>query len=203
MFYSHGFKMIKKLWRLLHFNWRYLGTPPWDTGVSPPELIEFLNSKPPGKALDLGCGTGTNLMTLKVFGWQAVGVDFTWLSVWRARAKLRKAGFQAQVIQGNVASEIPLDEKFNLILDIGCYHSVIGEDRTIYQKNIETWLADGGTFLMYAHLSKSPDDQHGIGQQDLHAFSKFLSLQWQRTNDEERPDGGGGFSAKWVCLVKS
>jgi len=38
-------------------------------------------------------------------------------------------------------------------------------------------LADGGTFLMYAHLSKNLDDQHGIGQRDLHAFSKFLSLQ--------------------------
>jgi SAM-dependent methyltransferase len=194
--------MINKLWRLLSFNWRYLGTPPWDTGVSPPELLVFLNTTSPGRALDLGCGTGTNLITLVEFGWQAVGIDFAYLSVWQARAKLRNAGYQSQVIQGNVASELPLEDKFNLILDIGCYHSLTGEDRTSYQHNIDKWLVAGGTFLIYAHLNKNPEDQHGIGQRDLHAFSDFLSLQWQRANDEERPNGGGGFPALWAQFIK-
>lgn len=196
-------KMIKKLWRILSFNWRYLGTPPWDTGVSPPELLEFLNTSSPGRALDLGCGTGTNLLTLVEFNWKVTGVDFTWLSVWQARAKLRKAGSQAQVIQGNVASELPLREKFDFILDIGCYHNLDGEDRTRYQKNIDEWLAPGGTFLMYAHMRDHPDDQHGIGQRDFNAFEQFFSVQWQRTNDEERPDEDGGYPAMWARFVKS
>ena len=186
----------------MSFNSRYLGTPPWDTGVSPPELLEFLNISPPGRALDLGCGTGTNLMTLVEFGWKVTGVDFAWLSAWQARTKLRKAGIQAQVIQGNVASELPLREKFDFILDIGCYHSLDGEDRTSYQNNISKWLAPGGTFLMYAHMRDHPDEQHGIGKEDLNAFDHFLSMQWQRTNDEQRPDGGGGFPALWIQFTK-
>ena len=56
--------MFKKIKRFLDFNLRYLGDPPWDTGVSPPELINFLQTAEPGRALDLGCGSGTNLLTL-------------------------------------------------------------------------------------------------------------------------------------------
>ena len=46
--------------RRIFFELRYLlGDVPWDTGVSPPELLDFLDRHPPGRALDLGCGTGT------------------------------------------------------------------------------------------------------------------------------------------------
>ncbi len=37
------------------------GHPPWDTGVTPPEVVELVEGRdrPPGRAPDLGCGTGT------------------------------------------------------------------------------------------------------------------------------------------------
>src|SRR3989304_4662406 len=48
----------------LHFELSYiLGAAPWDRGVSPPELIAFLDSHPPGRALAIGCGTGTDAPT--------------------------------------------------------------------------------------------------------------------------------------------
>ena len=50
--------------RLL-FELRYLlGFAPWDTGVSPPELIRLIDTHSAGHALHIGCGTGTNAITL-------------------------------------------------------------------------------------------------------------------------------------------
>ena len=65
------------MFRRIYFNLLYLFTrPPWDTGVSPPELYDFIENHEPGRAIDIGCGTGTNVITLAQAGWQVTGVDF-------------------------------------------------------------------------------------------------------------------------------
>jgi 2-polyprenyl-3-methyl-5-hydroxy-6-metoxy-1,4-benzoquinol methylase len=38
--------------------------------------MKFIAETAPGKALDLGCGIGTNAITLAQYGWQATGIDF-------------------------------------------------------------------------------------------------------------------------------
>jgi SAM-dependent methyltransferase len=50
---------------------------------------------PPGRAIDIGCGTGTNVITLARAGWQVTGVDFAPRAISLARKKLKKAGIQA------------------------------------------------------------------------------------------------------------
>ena len=191
-------KMFEKTIRWIRFNLRYLGQPPWDTGVSPPELISFLNRTLPGKALDLGCGTGTNLLTMAEYGWFVVGVDFAWLSVLRARAKLRHAGYDPRVVQGDVAGGLDLDAPFDLVLDIGCYHSLSFEERMNYRKNLGAWLSPGGAYLLYAHRQRVPGDAHGITEDDFASFGTFLILKWRDDGDEVRPDGGGGRAATWA-----
>lgn len=79
--------MFDKIRRWIRFNLLSLGRPPWDTGVSPTELNAYLSSNEPGRALDVGCGTGTNLLTMAQKGWEVVGMDIAWLSVVRARRK--------------------------------------------------------------------------------------------------------------------
>jgi ubiquinone/menaquinone biosynthesis C-methylase UbiE len=90
--------------RRLFFEWRYLRRQaPWDTGQSPPELLAALARLSPGKALDLGCGTGTNLRTMAKAGWQVTGVDFSSQAIDRARRKLRSFGPQVHLIHGDVS----------------------------------------------------------------------------------------------------
>ncbi len=80
------------LGRKLFYSIYYLRKPPWDTGVTPPELEDFVQNHPPGRALDLGCGTGTNVIYLAQHGWQAIGVDFVKKAIHHARQKADQAG---------------------------------------------------------------------------------------------------------------
>ncbi|MBK8033983.1 MAG: class I SAM-dependent methyltransferase [Chloroflexi bacterium] len=61
---------------------------PWDTGITPPEIVQILHELPPGRALDIGCGTGTNVRYLLEHGWEADGLDFVPQAVETARLKL-------------------------------------------------------------------------------------------------------------------
>src|ERR1700681_4661192 len=75
------------------FNERYRGgETPWDTGISPPELLEALENPPEGlprRMLDIGCGSGTNCLTLARRGWHTVGTDFAPLAIDTARQKMQ------------------------------------------------------------------------------------------------------------------
>jgi SAM-dependent methyltransferase len=190
--------MFDKFTRWLRFNLLYLGRPPWDTGVSPPELKDFLKATEPGRALDAGCGTGTNLLTMAKSGWAVVGVDISVLSVLRARAKLRRIDFTGRVICGDITGDLQLTLPFDLVLDIGCYHSLSQKEREKYRQNLDNWLAPGGSYLLYAHLRTEPGASHGVSEDDIQVFNKFLDMQYRQDNDEKRPDGGGGFPATWV-----
>jgi len=194
--------MFEKLLRWLRFNGLYLGRPPWDTGVSPPELMAFLDMSQPGRALDVGCGTGTNLLSIAKKGWDVVGIDIAWLSVFRARVKLRKAKLPARVIYGDVTGELNFSTPFDFILDIGCYHSLFTGGRLAYRDNIRKWLKPGGTFMIYAHKQSSQRREHGITKQDLQAFQEFLVLQWREDSPEKRPDGCGGCPSTWARFLR-
>src|SRR5262245_11118310 len=123
--------------RRLFFEMAYLGKPRWDTGVSPPELYRFIDEHPPGRAMDLGAGTGTNIITVAKAGWKATGVDFSRLAVRYARRKAREAGVQVSVLQDDVSALRKVSGAFDLILDIGCFHTLADEQLEGYAQGVE------------------------------------------------------------------
>lgn len=173
--------------RIFFFFW-YYRNPPWDTGISPPELISFIRSHPPGRALDLGCGTGTNAITLAQAGWQVTGVDFAWNAVQRARNKARKASVQVEFFAEDVTHISHLTAPYDLILDIGCFHNLSSEEKRSYKRNLERLLAPNGTFLLYGFLAnpEDPGQAHGITEADMKAFQNFLVQQSRRDGSERR-----------------
>jgi len=115
--------------RRLFFELRYLiGRAPWDTGITPPEVVELIEGATPlapGRALDLGCGTGTNALYLRRHGWTVVGVDFSDLAIEAAAEKA--AGVDGvRFVRGDVTrlEDLGIEASFDLVLDIGCFHSV-------------------------------------------------------------------------------
>src|SRR2546430_10683656 len=129
--------------------------PPWDTGITPPEVERFVASHPPGRAVDLGCGTGTNAVYLARHGWSAMGVDFAGRAIAKARRRARDAGVSCTFFVGDVAAlEVP--GPFDLALDIGCLHSISVNSRAAYATGLARVVRSGGTYLLYAFAPGGP-----------------------------------------------
>ncbi|UCF60741.1 MAG: class I SAM-dependent methyltransferase [Anaerolineaceae bacterium] len=140
--------------RRLFFELKYLlGWTPWDTGISPPELMTFLENHEPGRALDIGCGTGTNLITMAQHGWQVTGVDFSSRAIRQAQRKAQLAGVQIQLIHDDVTTFNNIPGTYDLALDLGCFHSLSVGEQTRYASNVNHFINPGGTYLLYAWLS--------------------------------------------------
>ena len=189
---------MNRLFRYLFFFFSSFGKPPWDTGISPPELLEFIADHKPGRALDLGCGTGTNAITLAQHGWQVTGVDFIPRSIQLARRKARKAGVNAEFTVDSVTNLTGVLGPFHLILDIGCYQGLPFEHREEYRKNINRLLALGGSLLMYGFYHDPEHGvEHGLSEQDFEAFAVFHKL----TGLKDSPDNRGRAST-WLHYVR-
>jgi len=168
----------------------YLGNPPWDTNVSPPELLRVIATVKPGNALDIGCGTATNAITLAKNGWMVTGIDFIRRPIELGREKARSAGVKVSLSVADVTTLV-LDEKFDLILDMGCFHNLSRSGRDQYTQSISEWLSKDGLFLLYGFL-KSDDSQslRGISPMDINKFKAFLNLtNWQDGMDRHRNSG--------------
>jgi len=163
-------------WRRLTFNLWYNWKPPWDTGISPPELMDFISRHPPRRALDLGCGTGTNVIALANHGWQATGVDFAHRAIQKARGKARQANVNVDFRVDDVTRLKDLSGPFDLILDMGCYHSLQPEGRQAYLDNLDRLLAPDGTFLLYVFFRHPDASGPGLEESDLEAISAYLNL---------------------------
>lgn len=150
------------------------GQTPWDSGITPPELIEAVTgpaAPPPSRMLDLGCGTGTNCLTLARLGWRTVGIDFVDLAIEKARQKalglaeeITRAGGSVQFIQADVTTLLPPapEERFSLLLDLGCLNGIPFATRERYARVIAEQAAPGALFLLYAHCP-STEPHRSIG----------------------------------------
>jgi SAM-dependent methyltransferase len=182
----------------LQFNFRYLGNPPWDTNQSPPELLEYIASHQPGTALDLGCGTGKNCLTLAQSGWQTTGVDFAPKAILLAKKRFNEAEIQGNFLLADVSQLKGMNDQFDFILDMGCYHALPDYSRQAYRDVIRRVLKPGGDFLLYGHLNSSNEpDINRLSPDCIEKFQEFLTLQHR----EEGRDRGNRNSV-WLWFKK-
>lgn len=160
---------------LLHrykFELAYLlGNAPWDSGISPPELYDFIAAHPAGRALDIGCGTGTNLVTLANAGWQVTGFDFSPGAIRSAKRKARAAKITADIFTDDATRMKRVSPPYDLALDLGCFHGV--EKKADYLTHLTRVLAPGGFWLLYGFFKSAPDRPGaGFVESDLDLISR-------------------------------
>jgi len=171
--------------RFFRFNLMYLFNPPWDTGIPVPELVDFISDHKPGRALDLGCGSGTNMAAFLAAGWRVDGIDFAWLAASKAKRKIRQFENKGKVYWSNVVDLEFLNGRYDLIYDIGCFHGLRLEVREKYSRNIKRLIKRNGHYLIYAFRAKS-NDSFGIREVDIEKFSAFLIEEKRLESVDER-----------------
>ncbi|MBP1819316.1 class I SAM-dependent methyltransferase [Mycobacterium sp. OAE908] len=106
----------------------------------------------PGKALDLGCGTGMHTLELAARGWTVTGVDSNARAVTRAKRRLAEQRLPASAMQADV-TDLGADDVgagYDFFLDIGCYHGLSPHQRTAMGRSVTALAAPGATLLLLA-----------------------------------------------------
>ena len=178
---------MQNLFRRLLFHYWYFGQPKWDTGISPPELLDFIQKHGPGRAIDIGCGTGTNVITLARAGWQVTGVDFAPRAIQLAKRKVKDAGVRAELIVNDATKLKGISGPYDFALDIGCFHGIPKDGQTKYLKQLDRILVTNGFWLMYGFFK--PDMQHagpGLVEADMNLISSQLTLVSRRDGFDDK-----------------
>jgi len=173
--------------RILYRLTYRLGTPRWDTGVPQPELEELVRGRAPGRALDLGCGTGADAVYLAGHGWETVGIDFAPEAIAAAKKKAADAGVTAAFVLGDASrpADAGVRGPFDLLLDIGCYHTIPASHRDAYVAGAAAAARPGADFYL-AGLADPPRlwrliGARGIGADEIKSrFGPYFSLADQQ-----------------------
>lgn len=194
-------------WFFTLMYWR--GRPPWDSGVTPPELVRVVEGtgtehRQPGRALDLGCGTGTNSLYLARHGWDVSGVDFAAPAIARAREKRAQMGTLSGAVRfqrGDVThlEALDLHGPYDLVLDMGCLHGIAPAGRERYAAQVTRLTRPGALLMVYA-LAPTRLGRRTIGmtQDDMRAL---FTLGWsiERVEPGQNPNGR---ASAWYWLVR-
>jgi SAM-dependent methyltransferase len=169
------------------------------------QRIVSRNTIRPCRALELGCGTGTNSVWLAQQGFEVTGVDLAPLAVERAEKRAHAAGVKAHFVVGDVLQLPDLDGPFAFFFDRGCYHAVRREAPERYAPAVARQLAPGGRGLILAGNAREPHDPGPpvVTEDEIRdeLGMSFQILDLHEFRFDEAPDVTERFLG-WSCLVE-
>ena len=132
------------------------GTPDrvWSGRVNP-QLPARVPSLTPGRALDVGCGEGGDVVWLAQQGWEVTGMDFSQAGLDHAREHAEEAGVgdRTSFRVGDARTFDPGDERWDLVT--AHYLHLPPEPMLDVVRRLASAVAPGGTLLVVGH---HPDD---------------------------------------------
>ena len=152
-----------------YWNERYThGSTPWDTGITPPEVVAFWETHgdhfaPDDLVVDVGCGTQTNLGFLAQQGVRAIGFDLSLVALTRGRHRHRQAracGWRLGAAVADATAWPCRTSEASYVLDIGCLHSLEVDQRTAYVLELARVLKPRAWYHLFCfqRLSPAPPD---------------------------------------------
>lgn len=167
-----------------------LGFVPWegrDVEQSWRLLFDRPDAPAPGRALDVGCGSGRDAIYLAKRGWQVTAVDFVDEALDKAKARAADAGAEVEWVKGDVGKlgELGLEPGYTLLYDFGCIHGLPEEARRGAVAGLTSLAAPGATLLVGAFMrGRRLLLPSGIDQDELVAL---LADDWELEEAQPAP----------------
>ena len=120
-------------------------------------LSAEVGNLPPGRALDAGCGHGSDTLWLAARGWQVTAVDFSATALAHARATAEAVGADVAEridwVEGDLATWTPQPGHYDLVACL--YVHVAGSVEEMVRRMV-TGVAPGGTLFLVGHRPVDP-----------------------------------------------
>jgi SAM-dependent methyltransferase len=179
------------------------GDLPWDTGEPDQLLVELVESGrvAPGRALEVGSGTGTNAIWLAERGFDVLGVDISPIAVENARSKLAGSKLHCRFATLDFMADTPTGAPFNFAFDRGCFHIFDeAEERSRFAARVAAALAPSGLWLSLSGSTEGPPRDMGpprrTAREVIGAIEPELEIMELRSA-EFHPQ-----AKAWLCLSR-
>lgn len=148
---------------------------PWDTGKPDVHLPGVLDGYGigVGKALEIGCGTGTNAVWLANQGFEVTGTDLSPKAIAKAEAKGAAAGVNCHFLAADFLVDRVPGAPFEFVYDRGCFHVFDSPDeRSVFASRVADLLTPEG---MWHSLIGSTDGPPRSSGPPRHSATDILS----------------------------
>jgi SAM-dependent methyltransferase len=182
-----------------------------DVAGRPPNahLTTEIQDLPPGRALDAGCGQGSETLWLAAHRWQVTAVDFAAAALTHARsmAEATEAGVAGRIdwVEADLATWTPRPEHHDLVVCL--YVHVVGSGREMVRR-MGTGVAPGGTLFLVGHRPIDPATgapTSAVGQVQVSveaAVAALDSRRWEFVVAEDSPRAARGTGADAVIRAR-
>lgn len=162
------------------------GLAVWDTGRPSSQLKKVVEAGDvgPGRAVELGCGTGTDAVYLAGKGFDVTAIDIAPTALRLAEEKADKAGVKVRWLLADVLRPPDL-EPFDFVYDRGCYHAIRRDFPRQYVAAVRRLTRPGSRVLILA------------GSANKDSYWRFAGPP--RVKEEDiRDDFAEGFKLVWL-----
>ena len=173
------------------------GQTPWDIGRPCSEMVRLLEEEiiSPCKALDLGCGSGTNAIYLAEMGFDVTGVDISQVAIEMAREKAYAAGVRVHFMLVKLPNPFLPGKVFDFVFDRGCFHALKNDERPRYADMLKELTKEGSLFLLLTGNAKEPRNPGPptMTEDEIReSFSRFFDFLWIKEFRFDTTDAGEG-----------
>ena len=133
---------------------------PWDTGRPSTELVKLIRfgKVPVGKALELGCGRGTNALYLAEQGFDVTATDISPTAIREAERRAAQKGLKADFRVANLTTRPDLGGAYDFLFDRGVYHAVRQVDVNAFLRLLDEVSREGTHYLCLCGNAKEKQD---------------------------------------------
>jgi SAM-dependent methyltransferase len=148
---------------------------PWSHAEPTMFLAEICRRRKPGKALDIGCGSGTDSVFLASQGWDVTSLDFVPKALELTQQRAALQGLSITPVVADITTWEP-PQQYDLVLDHGLLHNMDPVRYDAYRDCVLSALAPAGEFVLLHWQPRYEGQPNGklgptrVCREDIKAF---------------------------------